>query len=135
MSFWDSARNQVVTFPSQAVEGYPSWLCTDCGCCAGIKLGGEEPRMCRDCQGSGMLYLHLPTGIQAIYPGGPIVGKLSKAELAAWPAHEEYQRLIREGLLQEYTSLVGTPVLSDWLEEHDCPALAIAWRGANSKER
>lgn len=50
------------------------WTVVDCGCCFGIQWGGEEPRTCRRCQGSGGLWLS-PSGTRlALYPGGPFAG-------------------------------------------------------------
>jgi hypothetical protein len=49
------------------------WRITDCGCCAGIMWGGEYPRECRDCNGSGLVWI-LPTGQTADYPGGRFSG-------------------------------------------------------------
>lgn len=56
------------------------WKDMDCGCCAGIEWGGEEPRECRDCNGSATLWVHLKTGTVAAYPGGPFIGSRLNAE-------------------------------------------------------
>jgi len=50
---------------------YPGWLIIDCGCCAGIEWGGEEPRECKRCDGTGAIYKHVRSGVVALYPGGP----------------------------------------------------------------
>ena len=52
----------------------PTWAVSGCGCCHGLEWGGEEPRECRDCGGSGGVYVHLPTGSVALWPGGPFNG-------------------------------------------------------------
>lgn len=46
----------------------------DCGCCNGLAWGGEYPRECRDCKGSGLLYRY-PSGALALYRGGPFAGQ------------------------------------------------------------
>ena len=46
------------------------WKHESCGCCGGIQWGGEEPRECRDCCGSGSIWIS-PKGHTALYPGGP----------------------------------------------------------------
>jgi len=53
--------------------GYPGWLIIDCGCCNGIEWGGEEPRECKRCDGSGAIYKQVKSGVLALYPGGPFV--------------------------------------------------------------
>ena len=56
------------------------WTRIPCGCCAGIAWGGEYPRECRDCKGSGSLWLS-PSGTRlALYPGGPFAGVASGAD-------------------------------------------------------
>ena len=73
MAHWDGIK--FIQFSSEPVEGYPAWLRIDCGCCAGLQWGGEQPRECRDCNGNGALFQHQPTGTIALYPGGPLRGK------------------------------------------------------------
>lgn len=51
-----------------------NWAVSGCGCCAGIQWGGDEPRECLDCGGGGMVFVHIPTGTVAQYPGGPFNG-------------------------------------------------------------
>ena len=81
MAHWDGSR--IVRFPSTPVEGYPGWLRTDCGCCAGLKWGGEEPRECDDCGGSGVVFVHLRSGRLALWPGGPFAGRVDARTLDA----------------------------------------------------
>lgn len=57
-------------------EGKPGWLDVDCGCCGGLEWGGEYPRECTACGGSGRYALHEETGTIALYPGGPFLGSL-----------------------------------------------------------
>lgn len=45
----------------------------NCGCCAGIEWGGEYPSECRDCGGSGFLFITEHDRI-IDYPGGPFRG-------------------------------------------------------------
>jgi hypothetical protein len=59
---------------------YPGWEYLSCGCCGGIQWGGDYPRECTCCGGSGMIAIHKPTGTIADYPGGPFRGKLAKGE-------------------------------------------------------
>ena len=73
MSYWTGEK--VVTMLPEPWTNYPGWLAIDCGCCAGIEWGGEEPRECRDCGGSGRLALHEKSQVLALYPGGPFCGK------------------------------------------------------------
>lgn len=69
----------------------PGWIRENCSSCDGHGmvsqythsgddfLGAEE---CRDCGGKGYIFLHEKSGILAEYPGGSLVGRLSKAEMA-----------------------------------------------------
>ena len=61
---------------------YLSWLKIDCTCCAGIEWGGDYPRECRTCGGSGQIFLHVKSGSFAQWPGGPFCGKMAKNDLA-----------------------------------------------------
>lgn len=53
---------------------HPGWEERNCGCCAGIQWGGEEPIECRHCHGTGRYALHIKSGTAALYPGGPLLG-------------------------------------------------------------
>lgn len=81
MSWWDSKTGTIRSFEPMPVEGYPDWRCVDCGCCNGVEWGGESPRECRRCGESGHLFLHIPSGVTASYPGGPLLGRLSADEV------------------------------------------------------
>lgn len=54
---------------------YPGWEEVSCGCCMGIQWGGDFPRECMSCGGSGQLFRHKKSGAIADYPGGPFRGK------------------------------------------------------------
>ena len=75
MAWWDGEQGKIVKFPPREVAGYPSWQEIDCGCCAGIKWGGDFPEECSDCGGSGTLFHHLKSGVLADYPGGSLRGR------------------------------------------------------------
>ncbi len=49
---------------------YPNWERLLCDCCAGLEWGGQVPRECRRCNGSGYVFRHKPSGVTAEYPGG-----------------------------------------------------------------
>jgi len=73
MAYWDSEKGIIHDIPPKPYPGYPGWELIDCGCCAGIKWGGEYPRECERCGGNGYLARHKKTGIVAEYPGGKFV--------------------------------------------------------------
>lgn len=50
----------------------PGWV--NCGCCNGLEWGGESPRECGDCWGTGRQYRYA-SGRLALYPGGPFLGQ------------------------------------------------------------
>ena len=75
MAYWDSEKRKIVYFPPVELKEYPGWQEIDCGCCAGIQWGGEYPRECASCRGSGILFKHIKSGCLALYPGGPFAGK------------------------------------------------------------
>ena len=68
--------------------GYPGWMQVGCGCCAGIEWGGNIPRTCRICEGSGFLSKHTATHRLALYPGGPFRGIDRPPTPAALPPEE-----------------------------------------------
>ena len=55
-------------------ENHPGWVWMDCGCCAGIKWGGDYPQECEQCKGSGVRCVHLASKRIAEWPGGPFLG-------------------------------------------------------------
>jgi len=77
MSYWDSMQQKVIDLPIRPY-GRRGWYQVDCGCCCGIEWGGEEPRECTNCNGTGMYVWHKPSGALALYPGGPFLGRLPK---------------------------------------------------------
>lgn len=53
------------------------WRCDGYGLVsgwAGVDFAG--PKECDACHGGGFVWLHLPSGSLAVYPGGPFVGRL-----------------------------------------------------------
>ncbi len=81
MAYWDSSKGVTVYQPPERIKGYPGWYWVDCGCCAGIEWGGEEPRECRECGGSGRVALHATSKRLALYPGGPFCGIATPGEI------------------------------------------------------
>lgn len=75
MSYWDSLNQQIIRIPPRPYPNYPGWTELDCGCCGGLEWGGEVPRDCRTCKGSGSLARHDATGTLAMYPSGPLLGR------------------------------------------------------------
>lgn len=75
MSYWDHTTQTIVSFPPEPDIEHPGWQTEDCGCCAGLEWGGDEPRECRTCDGRGEISRHLKTGTLARWPGGPFIGK------------------------------------------------------------
>ncbi len=74
MSYWNWKIGKVISFEPKPYPGYPKWEMIDCGCCAGIQWGGEEPIECKKCGGNGALARHIKTGLLACYPGGKFIG-------------------------------------------------------------
>ena len=75
MAFWDG--NKIIKTRPKRYKDYPGWFLIDCGCCSGIEWGGEYPRECRDCGGTGAFAWHKKSGCLAEYPGGKFLGKTS----------------------------------------------------------
>lgn len=67
----------IVMLADEPCSEYPGWVRVDCGCCAGLEWGGFEPRTCRDCGGNGFLAKHVASGTMALYPGGPLRGRVA----------------------------------------------------------
>jgi hypothetical protein len=80
MSFWDSTTQKIIAFPTKPY-GKRGWFRVDCGCCNGLEWGGEEPRECNNCAGTGEYAWHKKSGVLATYPGGPLLGRLPKGEI------------------------------------------------------
>ena len=68
MSHWDG--NKIIKWETRPCKEYPDWDVIDCGCCHGIKWGGENPIECDRCGGGGVIYKHRRSGVTAEYPGG-----------------------------------------------------------------
>jgi hypothetical protein len=73
MAHWDSEKGMIVYRPTKKAKYHPKWDEIDCGCCCGIKWGGEYPDECERCGGSGVIYLHRKSGVTAKWPGGPFI--------------------------------------------------------------
>lgn len=73
MAWWDGQK--INYWRSELSKQYPGWEEIDCGCCAGIQWGGEYPRECLSCDGSGVLFHHIKSGVLALWPGGPFKGR------------------------------------------------------------
>jgi hypothetical protein len=80
MAYWDSKKERIVYFPDQDCEFHSGWIEEDCGCCGGIEWGGESPVECRECNGGGIIYRHKKSGVYAMYPGGPFLGRVEKSK-------------------------------------------------------
>lgn len=75
MAFWNGEEIRYFKpYPAEK-EG---WVWIDCGCCNGLRWGGEIPIECNDCDGTGMLCLHINSGSIGLYPGGPFKGSYPK---------------------------------------------------------
>lgn len=81
MSAWNSATQEVVRWEPRSHPTHEGWALIDCGCCNGIRWGGEEPVPCDDCGEGGWLHVHLGSGVIAWWPGGPLHGRLWHDEL------------------------------------------------------
>jgi hypothetical protein len=75
MAYWDAKAGTIVAFDDREVEDCPGWVETDCGCCGGLQWGGEQPVECDNCGGSGRRFKHLASGVIAMWPGGPFLGR------------------------------------------------------------
>ena len=75
MAHWDSKQQKIIYWEPVPCKDYPGWEIQDCGCCNGIEWGGDEPIECSRCGGNGVIYHHVKSGADAMYPGGPFVGK------------------------------------------------------------
>lgn len=75
MASWDNKTKKIIHYPPRICEHNPNWEVLDCGCCSGLQWGGEEPRECDNCMGTGVEYRHIKSRVLALYPGGPFLGK------------------------------------------------------------
>ena len=74
MAHWNSESGKIIYFKEQQSE-IKGWNIIDCGCCGGLRWGGEEPIECNYCEGNGHLFKHIKSGVIAIYPGGEFRGR------------------------------------------------------------
>ena len=72
MASW-SYDTGFIYYPAQKINRY--WYRIDCGCCGGIKWGGQEPIGCNRCNGTGYIYWHKKSKTFAEYPGGKFIGR------------------------------------------------------------
>lgn len=89
MAHWDYTKETIVHAPDTPYPHFQGWLIRDCGCCDGLQWGGEEPRECATCDGSGRICIHIKSGVIAEYPGGPMLGRLTKSERAMLAEREK----------------------------------------------
>lgn len=75
MAIWSDAQSRIEYRCDVIDFDCPEWIWRDCGCCAGIKWGGEEPVECDQCKGWGSYAIHAPSGAAAQWPGGPFLGR------------------------------------------------------------
>jgi DnaJ-class molecular chaperone len=54
------------------------WKRIPCGCCNGVRWGGEYPEECQSCGGSGVIWEHKKSGALALWPGGPFCGQAER---------------------------------------------------------
>jgi hypothetical protein len=92
MAYFDSKTLQIVYRPPRKWSGYRGWLDIDCGCCNGIQWGGEDPRECRTCEGTGRWAVHVKSGLLKLWPGGSIIGSMLDTEVQKLVAQ------VKEGL-------------------------------------
>ena len=57
------------------------WRVAACGCCNGLEWGGDSPRECTSCGGTGSVWIR-PSGHVFLYPGGPALGRWSTQDYA-----------------------------------------------------
>ena len=80
MAYWDATQNKILRQPTTRLADYPGWELVDCGCCNGLRWGGDHPRECVTCGGSGEIAHHTKSGVYAWYPGGPLCGRDPRAK-------------------------------------------------------
>lgn len=82
MASWDAKANKVIRHQPERDKSYPQWIHFDCGCCNGIKWGGESPIECSECWGTSYLCVHTLSGTVALFPGGPLTGwKMERTQI------------------------------------------------------
>jgi len=75
VAYWDSEERRIVYYSPESSVLWPKWERIDCGCCNGIEWGCAEPRECNRCEGTGVIFRHIKSGVLALYPGGPFRGR------------------------------------------------------------
>lgn len=73
MAYWSANKNKIIYSPAEKKKN--GWYVVDCGCCHGIQWGGDEPKECDRCGGSGHIWWHKKSKVFAEYPGGKFTGK------------------------------------------------------------
>ena len=82
MAYWNCKDRKIHYSPAKDLGN--GWCEIDCGCSGGLQWGGNEPRECNKCQGSGIIYWHINSKVFSLFPGGPFVcgrGDLTEREL------------------------------------------------------
>lgn len=79
MAHWDYRHNMIWHYPAKDLGN--GWLRVDCGCSGGLQWGGEEPRECDRCGGTGSIYWHKKSKTFAQYPSGPFQGRGNLTDL------------------------------------------------------
>jgi hypothetical protein len=74
MSYWDCETGKIVRSTDEPWDGRPGWVKRDCYCCNGLQWGGDYPRECNNCGGTGITAVHIDSGAIAMWPGGPFLG-------------------------------------------------------------
>lgn len=77
MSGWDGKR--MVFYADKPWPNSSDWTQVDCYCCNGIAWGGDSPMECDMCAGNGWYARHEKTGTLALWPGGPLRGRVPTA--------------------------------------------------------
>ncbi len=81
MAHWSYKDN--IVYHSPAKHTGNGWYRIDCGCSGGLQWGGDSPRECDRCKGTGSIYWHKKSKAFALYPSGSFLGRgdLTKLEL------------------------------------------------------
>jgi len=79
MAFYSCKDNKVYHFPAKWTR--KGWYRVDCGCSGGLQWGGDSPRECPRCGGTGELFWHKKSKVFAQYPGGSFQGREDLTDL------------------------------------------------------
>lgn len=85
-----------------------AWRIVSCGCCDGLEWGGECPRECRRCGGQGRVFV-LPSGVAALYPGGPFLGSGWRNDYANTTPKRVQRRRVKGWRMPAGAVYVGRP--------------------------